>query len=148
MKAQLRLLTFSDIQFSKPGYKTIFYSSLVHVWRDWYRQYFHERSYPMLMVRLEDLIFRPVPVVQQICDCIGGRFDLKHQTFLIFKDSANQGKGHGKRRSTGLVSTFIKYGKPQKVFHEKFATKDWKIIKAVLKDDDGMMEMFNYKLLK
>jgi hypothetical protein len=100
------------------------------------------------MVRLEDAIFRPKETVKQICDCIGGHFDPDGEKFVIFKDTTNHGKGHGKSRSTGLLSTFIKYGKPLKIYHEKFATKDWKIIKEALKEDDGMLEAFNYKLLR
>eukprot|EP00980_Cylindrotheca_fusiformis_P002459 scaffold584_cov132-Cylindrotheca_fusiformis.AAC.12 len=129
------------------GYKTVSYDSLLHVWRDWYLQYFQERRFPLVMVRLEDVIFRPMPLVEEICSCIGGRFDPIAE-FQILHDSANFGDGHGNHRSTGIVSTFIKYGKPLETFNKMFATNDWETMKDVLKDDHGLSEAFNYRLPK
>jgi hypothetical protein len=128
------------------GYKVMHYDSLVDVWQDWYLQYFLERRFPLIMVRLEDVIFRPVPLVEKICNCVGGRFDPSEE-FRTFQDSVNLGKGHGGHRSSGLVSTFIKYGKPLKNMYKRFAAKDRKIIKKVLKDDHGLLGAFNYRLL-
>ena len=125
------------------GYKTMQYNSLIHVWRDWYSDYFEERRYPLLMIRLEDVIYRPKQVVEKVCECVGGTFIKAN--FIVHDEVANIGKGHGKHRSN-LIDTFIKHGKPLKSYHQKFHAKDWKIIRKVLQKDYGMLEAFNYQL--
>lgn len=127
------------------GYKSQSYDSLIHLWRDWYLQYFQERRFPMIMVRLEDVIFRPAPVIEEICNCIGGHFD-RDTEFKTFHDSVNFGEGHGNHRSAGIVSTFVKYGKPIQSLFSKFAARDWRIIRQVLGHDNGLVEAFHYRL--
>ena len=101
--------------------------------------------------RLEDAIYRPIPLVEKICDCVGGQFKYERtKKFFVQEESTNVGPGHGSHRSDGLVDSFIKYGRPLQALHNKFSKGDWKIIGKVLKhgNDHGMLNAFQYKLLR
>ena len=125
------------------------YDSLIHTWRDWYLEYFEQTEYPMLVVRMEDLVFRPKDVIEEVCHCAGGKLRSEinptTQPFLYVTESANLGKGHGKHRSD-LLSAFIRYGQPLKAFHKKFSELDWRIINETLEKDHGLSEALRYKL--
>jgi hypothetical protein len=123
--------------------KQTYYPSLVHVWRDWNLLYFEERSFPLLMVRHDDLIFRPEPVVQQVCECVGGSINTS-VPFYYPSSSANRGHGHGDHRSSDLLSTWFKYGEPMSHYKQKYTAQDWNIIQSVLQDDHGMLQAFQY----
>ena len=119
------------------------YDSLIHVWRDWNLEYFHDQKYPVLFARLEDLVYRPEPVIRQICECAGGRMigdEFVYQT----TDSVNRGYGHGEHRSD-LLTAFVKFGLPLSLFEKNmFRDSDWEIIRETLNNDDEMMEVFGY----
>ena len=123
--------------------RDIEYASLIHVWRDWNLEYFRNHQYPLLIVRHEDLVYRPEPVIEQICSCVGGR--MTTEPFQYQLDSANRGRGHGEARSD-LISAWIKYGKPLRVYQNRFTSQDWKIIREVLANDFGMLKALNYFL--
>jgi hypothetical protein len=116
------------------------YDSILHAWRDWNLLYFQENDFPLLIVRLEDLTFRPEPVVRQICECIGGKMV---EDFIYNLESANKGRGHGTHRSD-LLGAWIKYGEPIRHHSEKYSRRDWQIIRKVLQDDGGMMDALHY----
>ena len=119
----------------------VHYDSLAHVWRDWYSDYFTERSYPLLMARLEDIVYRPQQVVAPICACVGGTM---RPEFEYQQESANKGKGHGKHRSD-LVAAFVKFGLPLELFEKNmFTSNDWNIIRSVLKSSQDMMKALRY----
>ena len=127
------------------------YDSLIHTWRDWYLEYFQQTDYPMLVVRMEDLVFRPKDVIEQVCHCAGGtlRSEIHPTTepFLYVTESANLGKGHGNHRSD-LLSAFIRYGQPLHAFQTKFSEQDWRIINETLEKDRGLSKALKYRLLK
>ena len=54
--------------------KHTMYKSLIHVWRDWNLLYFEQQQYPLLMIRHDDLVYRPEPVITAICNCVGGSY--------------------------------------------------------------------------
>ena len=115
------------------------YKSLMHVWRDWNADYFQETGYPFLMIRLEDVVFRPKDVVTKICTCVGGRLFRK---FTYEQNSANVGKGHGQHRSN-LLTAFLKFSQPlEDIRNTMYSPEDWKIIDEVLSDDYGLMDAF------
>ena len=59
--------------------KHTMYKSLIHVWRDWNLLYFEQQQYPLLMVRHDDLVYRPEPVIKAICDCVGGSYLVEYE---------------------------------------------------------------------
>ncbi len=141
-------------RLSIPDLKTN-YTSLAHMWKEWYLPYYQATDYKRLMIRLEDLVFRPKAVVTAVCDCVGGvmagtvrdrgRNDVD---FWYVRDSANTGKGHGRHRSD-LLTAFVKYGQPLRTFYDKFSESDKRIMREVLqdsKDHGGIFDAFKYKL--
>ena len=83
-----------------------FHDSLVHLWRDWYAEYFNA-TFPRLMLRLEDLVYHPRVVMKEICECAGGNL-APNVTLLI--DSAKKGSEnvHGKIK-TGLLEAMYSH---------------------------------------
>lgn len=86
------------------------FTSLAHLWNDWYAQYERDASYPFVIVRFEDLIFRQYETTKSLCNCAGGVVP-SEKTFKFIVNSAKIGPGHGSDR-TGMLDAWIKYGKP------------------------------------
>lgn len=113
------------------------HESIIHMWNDWYGGYYHNKTYPRLMVRFEDTIFYPKEVSEQICSCVGGVLMPPKEDDGIFHyviDSAVNGKGHGSAdKRNGLLDGWIKYGRKSRPgtftkkdldFIEKYADKE------------------------
>ena len=62
--------TATDVRFRKER-PPLNYSSLLHFWSDWNNAYANWPE-PRLMVRYEDLLWRPVETVGAVCSCVGG----------------------------------------------------------------------------
>ena len=82
------------------------YPSLVHFWKDWHDEYY-DADFPRLMLRLEDLVFRPYETLKQVCECVDGKFaspdgfQLKGESTKKFKKGA-----HARTQQTNLLSAF------------------------------------------
>jgi hypothetical protein len=100
------------------GAGTMHHESVAHLWNEWNGFYYHDPELPRLMVRFEDLIFRPKEVTEQICKCAGGilghrqdDMDAPVDGFHYVSQSAKKGSGHGSvKERNGLVDSWIKYG--------------------------------------
>ena len=55
-------------------YRRFNYTNLLDLWKTWYQEHVIETDYPQLVVRLEDVVYRPRETLSQICDCGGGKF--------------------------------------------------------------------------
>ena len=127
------------------------HDSLVHLWNDWYGQYYRHNDninaslkaisakYPRLMVRFEDLVFHSFAVTKTICHCAGGELRTD-QPFDYIQETAKEGPGHGKDR-TGMMDAWIKYSKPPDPFRRD-ADNDF--AKAQL--DEELLDVFHYRL--
>jgi hypothetical protein len=85
------------------------HASLVHLYNEWYQGYVNATTFPRLVVRMEDLIFRGEETIAQICECGGGtaaheRYTQKQNTVKIGKNTV---KG---TESTGFWAVIAKYG--------------------------------------
>lgn len=120
------------------------YDSVAHLYQEWYRPYYQQTSYPAVMVRMEDLVFQPKEVVTALCQCVGGTV-VPDDKFVVKVDSANGGKGHGSHRS-GLLSAFVKYGRPLEEYYSMLSTSDRLIVEEVFRGDKDMFEALGYKL--
>lgn len=78
------------------------YASLVHLWNEWYRQYYDSHQ-PHMLVRFEDLLFHGPAVLSAISKCTGIR-STKPFEYLV-----QASKSHGKP-TNDFVSAIIKYG--------------------------------------
>uniref|UniRef100_A0A7S4AHG0 Sulfotransferase domain-containing protein n=1 Tax=Pseudo-nitzschia australis TaxID=44445 RepID=A0A7S4AHG0_9STRA len=136
------------------------YDSLAHMWMEWYRPYFLEHQFnqaPRIMVRHEDMVYRPEKVVSKLCECVGGinrsntTQDWQAQGgFSYVEDAANKGGGHGSDRS-GLLTAIIKYGQPLRHWYDRYNGVDRKIMKRIFQNEPdpdmrAIFHAFNYRL--
>lgn len=90
----------------KFGAGTDSYKSLVHLWNDWYKEYYQQQTaFPFLIIRMEDLVFHTQATIQQVCHCAGGQL---HSNFHYITQSA-KADSPGHDTSTNLVTSLIKY---------------------------------------
>jgi hypothetical protein len=136
------------------------YDSLAHMWKEWYKPYFLDDQYnqtPRLIVRHEDMVYRPEKVVQKICECVGGTNrnpnpDWEHPDgFEYEEESANTGKGHGRAGRSGLMTAFIKYGQPLRNWYDQYNAIDRTIMKQAFQGETDpelrkIFETLNYPL--
>lgn len=136
------------------------YESLAHMWKEWYKPYFLDERYnqtPRLIVRHEDLVYRPEKVIQKICECVGGTNsnpnpDWEHPNgFEYEEESANKGKGHGRAGRSGLMTAFIKYGQPLRNWYDQYDASDRTIMKEAFQGETDpelrkIFETFKYPL--
>ncbi|KAL7563940.1 hypothetical protein ACA910_017555 [Epithemia clementina (nom. ined.)] len=113
------------------------HESLVHHYNEFYGAYLNA-TWPRIMVRYEDLIFRPRQVIEQVCTCAGGKlvgsgasvieeYEMSHgrtrrsnaarldgkkqasEPFHYVKESAKDNSPiHGRHR-TGLLEAMLQY---------------------------------------
>lgn len=147
-------------QYNETHNVTNTYESLAHMWKDWYKPYFLDERYnqtPRLMIRHEDMVYRPEKVVRKICECVGGTNlnknpDWEHpEGFEYEEESANKGKGHGKLGRSGLLTAFIKYGQPLRNWYDQYNGSDRKIMKKAFQGETDpelrkIFETFKYPL--
>jgi hypothetical protein len=135
------------------------YLSLAHLWNEWYREYLEVKDYPRLMVRLEDLTFRPHKVVQRICTCVGGQLILNNNNnnntnnassssgFEVPLDSAKSYGGHdndeGRNNATTTLQAWIKYGHIRNYGEIFGSNQDLKAARDNL--DQELMRVFGYQ---
>jgi len=82
------------------------YASLVDFWSRWNRAYADAKD-PRLMVRYEDLLWRPEETTAAVCACVGGTMA---PTFDPIAGAAKGGVAHGSGEATGRASAMAKYG--------------------------------------
>jgi len=104
----------------------IHYDSLVHLWNEWYLHYIEfennndhnnvkdvkmkRQSFPLLIVRMEDLVFHGQTVIPQLCECAGAKFiggDIQHHAKIA---NNNHGIDTSEGKNSGLLRSVIKYG--------------------------------------
>jgi hypothetical protein len=129
-------LTDSTVTIHYPG-QPAQWDSLVHLWSDWYNQYYHA-DYPRLMVRFEDFIFRPKEVLNEICSCAGA--SPVSDTFSYVVDSGKWGSAH---HSSNMITAMIKYGSPENRLRS-FTPQDLEYAAKHL--DKKLLRLFQYHL--
>ena len=87
----------------------ISYESLVDFWNKWYSAYFEESSFPVLMVRFEDILYHSDTVVKQACECVGGQ--MKSDSIHMQADPLKIGSVHTYQGvQSGLIESLKRYG--------------------------------------
>lgn len=105
-----------------------FHKSLAHMWLDWYKEYSYA-TFPRLMIRLEDVVFRPGEVLKQVCDCVDGKLALN----LTMKGdpAKSDDRVHGKN-NTNLVNAMRSHIYSNRT--RRMTADDVQFAKQVLKD--------------
>ena len=121
------------------------FTSLVHVWNAYYSAWIDgiDRSrYPLLIVRFEDLLLRPVALVRRLCRCLGHN-ELVDATRVAVPSEA--AKNHTfidvKRVSNDRKSAIQKYSDPGYRYSE-FEEADLEFIERHA--NETILRMFSY----
>ena len=128
-----------EVGFAK---ETRHYTSLVHFWNEWYREYLAQsKNYALVYIRFEDLVFHTEHVIRSLCDCIGGNPHEDHPDFMYLEESAkNYAKVHA--GASGYVDAMLRYGNPKKRL-EGWTREDYSY--ALEKLNGELMETFGYR---
>lgn len=97
-----KTLSRIDVQY---GAGTVSYPSAAHLWITWNGAWFFEKKQPRIMVRLEDLQYRPKHVISKLCHCVQGT--LTHNFTMQWNSSKASHEGHGPLHE-GLVAAWTK----------------------------------------
>lgn len=97
------------ILYSRKEKRTVKHTSLAHYYNEWYQEYRQSTSFPRLIVRMEDLIFRGEELVAQVCECAGGE-SLRGDSFVHVKKTAKGGTTSHATAHTGLLEAIETYG--------------------------------------
>jgi len=142
---------------STEPFSTVYWDSLVHLYNDWYMQYYNA-TYPRLIVRFEDLLFLPDKLLKVIARCVVGtstdddkrnnkankrkrRRSLMRR--LLRKEirlQVDASKSHGK--SSDLVHAMIKYGSGRG--REQNMTQHDKEFAIAVLSSQPLLETFDY----
>ena len=164
---RFRNFNYTPVFVAYEGHKKTKYESLVHLWNSYYRAYFYgnnERQlpefFPRLIVRLEDLWFRPKETISQVCACGGGTMSDDSQSggFVHMRRVANRNPGiYGADKRikdknstkvthhTGLLGSLIRYG-DSKSRGEKYNDIQLRAAKDLL--DAELMATFRYTYIE
>ena len=133
----------ADVKYNKTH--IIPHWSLLHIWLDNYNNWLKINAYPRVFVRYEDLLFKPLPVIQKICDCAGGKY-VGDRAFY-FEDDSAKGEVGSHKGGSGMVKALLKYGSMEfrkNVIKDK---GDYGYAKQVLSEDGHeLMSRFHYKV--
>ena len=116
-----------------------YFDSLAHLYRDWYGLY-QNSSMPHLVVRFEDLLFRPDLVLEKVRDCVEGQWKNPDKGFVYLVGASKWTHKHIKSQSN-RISGIIKYGNGWKRLHN-MTEEDIQVVDSVL---EGLMRDFHYR---
>ena len=119
-----RMMKNKDIEWRIKGHEL--YSTL--------QQWFEPVKLPHIVVRFEDVLFRPVGVVDRICECVGG-YRRKDQTIL--NEGASKRHGKSKTRQQAIDS----YANETYRF-SKYLPDDLQFVRETV--NDTILQLFGY----
>lgn len=117
------------------------WATLLHLWNDWYREYLHAFSDPFLMVRFEDLLFRPRAVLDVVRECAGAAWTEEDTfTYVVDQSKWEHVRFHGPQ--SNMISAMIKHGNAARRLKHMTA-RDLQVAREVL--DPELMKIFGYQ---
>ena len=130
--------------------------SLIHFWKEWYQSYANDSlPFPRLIVRLEDIVYQPDKVLNKLCECAGG---IRRQDQIYVPEESVKIRRDRLRNKTGLPGSLVRGKETAGLLkawkdHAKIAElwdrmtpADQNVVKQVLNDDEGLMQLFHYKM--
>jgi hypothetical protein len=114
------------------------YESLPHLWNEWYSVYVNS-SFPLLLVRMEDLVFHAERILPKVCECAGFQYQGNFRPI-----NEIQNKNHGIEQnatSQGLLRSILTYGN---VTNRRAGYPLFQLEAARMVLSDHLMERFNY----
>ena len=130
--------TRTEVVFRKERGKEV-YPSMAALWHDWNVAYLNFTG-PRLVVRYEDLLWKPREIISRVCRCAGGK--PKGKDFQLQEDAAKGGVGHGNADTTRQAA-LRKYANETRRY--EFLTED--DVRLITDHaDPGLLEKLHYGL--
>jgi hypothetical protein len=114
--------------------------SLAYVWNDYYRDYLQTDT-PRLMVRFEDLLFRPKAVLEIVKECAGAAWQ-DETAFYYVVDGSKWEHVRFNGPQSNLISAMIKHGNPTRRTRN-MTEADLQYAGSVL--DEELLRLFHYQ---
>lgn len=115
------------------------WQSLIHLYNDWYQQYYTDATYPRLILRFEDMLLHAPTIVHMIGTCAG--VDNVTLAMRPFKYQIQSAKGHGSH--TDFFKAILKSGDTQTRI-KNMTTEDIKFAMTHL--DPELMKVMQYRM--
>ena len=144
--------------WNRYGRKQTPYKSLIHFWRDWIHSYIKpDLPFPRLIIRLEDVVFRPEAVLKKVCECAGGQQrsrkvsvpveSVKVQKDRLRKKQNRTGFLTQGKETAGLLKAWSKHASIASLW-QQITPGDQRIIKEVLLQEDqhNLLRQLRYNL--
>lgn len=119
------------------------FASLLHLWMEWYREYLESKE-PRLIVRSEDLTWRPHIVVDAVRAC--GGWKPVEEDFVYLVGASKWFHAYVKPQSN-MISGMIQHGRGQHRIRN-MTTQDMALAKRTLQSSDAseMMKTLHYRV--
>ena len=124
------------------------HTSIAAIWNDWNNNYVHytntreDDTFPRLMIRFEDILFRTKETVTQVCNCAGGAL-YNEQKFKYITDSA-KGSQIAHQGAQGLLQAILFYGN---ITNRKHGFTKEDLDYAAIALDKELMDIFSYSII-
>jgi hypothetical protein len=116
------------------------WATILHLWNDWYRAYLSEYKDPFLMVRFEDLLFRPKAVLRAIQECVNASWiDETAFTYVVDHSKWEHVRFHGPQST--MISAMIKHGNAARRV-QGLTNHDLQLAQQIL--DPTLLRQFGY----
>merc|ERR1712228_148255 len=119
------------------------FSDIIQVWNLYYHQWIstiNPNKYPLVIVRFEDLLLRPIPLIQKICQCMGYN-ELLYDDVVIPSAAAKNHTRFTNAKSNDRASAIEKYSDPMYRF-KGFNDSDIEFIHHNV--NQTILELFGY----
>merc|ERR1712014_483168 len=100
-----------------------------------------DATFPLLVVRYEDLLYDPESVIGAICTCLGGRAN-QGEKFNILESAAKWGAGHGDYGNNR--SQVDRYEKEAVRLRRELDNEDLVFLRQTI--DERILDYFHYTL--
>ncbi|KAL7565086.1 hypothetical protein ACA910_005094 [Epithemia clementina (nom. ined.)] len=117
------------------------WDSLVHVWSEWYCEYY-DADFPRLMIRFEDILFHTPQVMDAIRRCAGGEWKNSHFNYQTASSKGGKKYFEDIKPQTSMLSAIIKYGQDNGRRTRNMTKYD--LIFARKHLDQRLMDAFHY----
>lgn len=117
------------------------YESLPHLWAAWHRDYL-DFDEPRLLLRYEDLLWRPRDTLERVCACVGGR--LVDAFDDITRSAKDQGHGHDATARSSRSDALQRYAN-RTLRYEHLTRSDLAVFFAQL-NDTRLVRDFGYEI--
>ena len=130
------------VQYSNSS-PTETYGNLIDLWNKWNLSWLVDATRPRIILRYEDLLFHPKPVIQLVCNCVAGVLEDNFSNHLEQTKLPRSFLSKKKPKEMDLMSEIIESG--NKIERENFLSPE-ELEYARKNLDETLMSLFHYSI--